>query len=133
MLWKMIVLCMLTFLPGTPCQAGSGLDFNPGLWEVTSQIAMPGMRLPPTTSRQCLQEDDPVPSQGSGEQCTVSDVSVSKNTVSWTVVCSEETGQTTGRGKVTYRGDSFEGRVELESQGMDMTMTLHGKRLSKCQ
>ncbi|MFP3928558.1 MAG: DUF3617 domain-containing protein, partial [Desulfobacteraceae bacterium] len=41
--------------------AGGSPNINPGLWEITTQAEMQGMTMPPTTTTQCLTEDDAVP------------------------------------------------------------------------
>jgi hypothetical protein len=133
MLKKLFLLALVLAVWASPTLAGSEVDFNPGLWEVTSQIEMPGMTMPATTTQQCLKQHDPVPQSGRNQDCTLSDVKISGNTVTWKVVCSGEEGRTTGQGAVTYSGNSFQGTVEMQSQGMDMIMHMKGRRIGDCE
>ena len=115
--------------------AGSKLNVEEGTWEVTSQVKMQGMTMPPMTFSQCITESDAVP-QGnvSGqESCKVSDVKTVGNTVTWTLTCSGQGGNMQGKGKITYNGTSFEGEVTTETMGMVMVTQMTGRRTGPCQ
>jgi hypothetical protein len=116
--------------------AGSGVDLNEGMWEITTKVKMQGMEIPPQTFSQCITKKDMVPQNNNPSQpgnCTVSDVQTSGNTVSWTVVCKTEGGEMKGKGKITYQGDSFMGESTSEMMGMVIVTEMSGKRTGPCQ
>ncbi len=90
--WIPIIACLLLCLSVLQVQADSSVNLNPGLWEITSQVEMPGMDMPASTMTQCIREDSLVPQTGSGQgqgQCEVTDVQVQGDTVTWSISCDE--------------------------------------------
>ena len=65
--------------------------------------------------------------------CEVSDMKTDGNTVSWTYVCKTEGGEMTGKGKITYHGDRFDGQVTMDYMGMTMVTKMSGRRTGPCQ
>ena len=138
MLKKFFVISAILLFSASAVFAGSDVNMNEGLWEITSEVKMPGMSMPPSTHTQCITKDDLVPQKGQSEQeCQVTDVQYKGNTVTWKVECSGQGGVMTGTGRITYNGDSFVGQIEITmpGQGMKMTMTTHMKcrRIGDCQ
>ena len=93
-------------------------DMKEGLWEVTvtSKMEMPGMTMPmpPVKYTQCLTKNDFVPQKTEkGEQCEKMNVTINGNTVSWTVKCNSKEGSTKGTGKITYKGNTYEGVMNM--------------------
>ena len=134
--WILCVGCLIVCLLAGPIHAGSTPNMNPGLWEITSQVEMPGMDMPASTITQCITQDSLVPQAGSGQgqgQCEITDVQVQGDTVSWSITCDSQGGVMTGTGESTYHGDTFEGTSEMHMQGMDITTTMSGKRIGDCQ
>lgn len=116
--------------------AGSNVDLNEGMWEITTKVKMQGMEIPPQTFSQCITKKDMVPQSNNPDQqgnCTVSDVQTHGNTVSWTVVCITEGGEMKGKGKINYQGDSFTGQSTSEMMGMVVVTEMSGKRIGPCQ
>jgi len=116
--------------------AGGSPNMKPGLWEITTQAKMQGMTLPPTTITQCITKDDMVPRGDTQTQdCEVSDVKTSGDTVTWTMRCSGEGGDVESTGRITYHGDRFEGSMTtiIKEQGMTMESTMSGRRIGDCQ
>ncbi len=116
------------------------LDFNPGQYEITSQVEMPGMPspIPPQTMTHCLTEQDPVPNQGAANQdCNITDLVTQGNTISWKMECSQQGQKMESTGQMTYKGDSFEGTIltNMGTQAGNMTITtiISGKRISDCK
>ena len=117
-----------------------GLDFQPGEYEVTSKVEMPGMPMPmpPQTTIQCLTKSDPLPDPNAENQnCEVSDMKTKGNTVTWRMVCDQDGTKTESTGSMTYKGDRFEGTVKTK-MGPEMgntTVTVHitGKRIGNCK
>lgn len=125
------------------CAAGvsAAPNMKPGLWETSVRTEMAGMpmQMPPVTTRQCIREQDLVPqTNSSGQACAVLDQNISRNTVTWRIECKADNIHSTGKGKITYHGDTFQGQIDMtmQQQGMGpMTMSqkLEGKRLGDCQ
>ncbi len=115
--------------------AGSELNMEDGMWEVTSQVKMQGMTIPPMTFSQCITKDNAVPQTNSPGQddCEVSDMKTIGSTVSWSVVCGEKAGNLKGKGKITYHGNRFEGEMTTEHMGMVMVTEMSGRRTGPCQ
>ena len=122
----------------TVVHAGSDVDFEEGMWEITSQVKMQGMNMPVQTFSQCITKENMVPQnndpsqQGSGS-CTVSDVKTSGNTVYWSVVCKTGGGEMKGKGKITYQGNQFQGESTTEMMGMVMVTEMSGRRTGPCK
>ncbi|MFP4445068.1 MAG: DUF3617 domain-containing protein [Desulfosudaceae bacterium] len=128
-------VCLLGLAGG----AVAGPNFHPGNWEITTtteMVGMPGMNVPAATHRQCIREENLVPrSEGEAQECSVSDVAISGDTVSWKVVCSGQNGSMEGTGSVTYRGETMSGTMDLVIQGADMRVknTIRGRRIGDCK
>jgi len=117
------------------------LDFDPGLYEITSTVSMPGMQgasIPPQTVTQCMTKQDPVPNKSStGQRCEIKDMEQNGNTITWSMECDQQGQIITSEGKMVYHGNSFEGTIatNMGTQAGNMTMTtkISGKRISGCQ
>jgi hypothetical protein len=114
----------------------SGPLLKEGLWEVTSKMEVPGMPIPmpPITVKQCLTSQNPVPNQSqSGQECSIKNLKTKGNTVSWDGVCDSQQGKVKSSGKITYKGNSFNGVVMMDMPGQgQMKMTMTGRRIGKC-
>ncbi|MES9843558.1 MAG: DUF3617 family protein [Candidatus Sedimenticola sp. PURPLELP] len=127
-------LIALVFLAG--CSQASEVNMNPGLWEWSSEIEMPGMpmKMPPTVYQQCLTSEDLVPKEGGQNQdCEISEMEASGDTVSWNMICNSPAGQVTSVGKMTYSGDSAKGEVSVKTAGMNMLSRTSGRRVGDCK
>jgi len=117
-----------------------GLDLKPGKYEITVKVEIPGMPggTPPQTMTQCLNEQNPVPDSSAGAQgCKITDMKTTGDTVTYTMECNQQGTQTKSTGKITYKGDSFEGTSETNmgpaAGGMTVTTVVKGKRIDKCE
>ncbi len=119
----------------TTVYAGSELNMEEGMWEITSLVKMQGMTMPPMTFSQCITKDNAVPQNSSTGQdnCKVSEMKTVGSTVSWTVICSGQAGNTKGKGTIAYLGDRFEGKMTTEHMGMVMVTEMNGRRTGSCQ
>ena len=125
-------VCLLV-LPA-PAVAG-GPDMEPGLWEITTESRMQGMNIPASTMTQCLTEDDMVPRNTQpGQDCEITDLTTSGDTVRWTMRCGGQGEEVESTGQIRYHGTSFEGNITttIGSTGMTVESTLTGKRLGDC-
>jgi len=120
--------------------AGSGPIMKEGLWEITSKMEMQGMpmQMPPITFTRCLTNQEPVPNQSKpGQECRLKNIKTKGSTVTWDMVCDSHEGKVISSGKITYKGDRFDGVVtsnmEMPGQGpMQMKMLMSGRRIGKC-
>ena len=116
-------------------------NIQEGMWELTTKIEMDGM--PSDMPRQefvhtqCLTRDDYVPqgpqTSGSSGDCEIRDVRTSGDTVTWTMRCDTGQGEMTGKGRITYSGAAFEGRIDVVMSGMKMKQHLKGRRIGDCR
>lgn len=129
----LILALLLTALPAW------SLDMNPGKYEITAQVEMPGMpqKMPPQTTTQCLDEQNPVPDANPDSQgCTVTDMTTNGNTITYTMTCDQQGMVIKSTGRLTFKGDVFEGSTQTDmgpqAGGMKITTTVKGKRIGKC-
>ena len=112
-----------------------------GQWQVTIEMQMAGMSLPPQTNTQCITPQDAtdpqksLPQAGRGRganagDCKISDYKVDGNKVSWSMACARD--KMSGSGEFLYSGDTYTGTMKMNAAGMDMTMKYSGKRLGDC-
>lgn len=118
-----------------PATAVQGVNMQEGKWEITNTFEMEGMpagMMKPQTFTTCLTQKDYVPKDTEQKDCTMKDAKVDGNTVTWEVVCKDSSG----KGKVTYAGSTFEGVMEtmMKEDGKEMKakMTMKGKLIGPC-
>ncbi len=119
------------------CWSGMAMSQNmkEGLWEITMSLEMPGMpmKMPPQTNTQCLTKKDIVPQKAEpGQECKMVRSETKGNTVFWVMECKTKEGTVLFDGKVTYRGETFDGVIKVKQSGMDMTQNVAGKRIGNC-
>jgi hypothetical protein len=125
-----ICLTMVSF-----ANAQDGPNLKNGLWEITSKTRIPGMPMTPATHTQCLTSQDYLPKDmlQVRSACKIVDQKVSGNTVSWTVKCHGGGDTGTGKGEVTYSGESFKGAFVLNVHGMETISQMTGKYVGPCE
>ncbi|MCX8084010.1 MAG: DUF3617 domain-containing protein [Calditerrivibrio sp.] len=132
---KHILFLITMFLITTPVYSASP-NIKEGLWEVSSKIGVPGMNLPETKFNQCLKKENYVPTEPSTnkekQNCKTYDISVKGNTVYWKFECKTDGITTKGKGEITYKGDTFEGKTTISQPGMEMTQIMKGKWIGPC-
>lgn len=119
-------------------------DFKEGEWGVNYRMEVVGMPfpMPPINTKKtmCLTKNNYVPDTAQqGQECKVSDQKVSGNTVTWTMHCQTKEGKVEGKGKITYKGERYDGSMDAElisSTNPDMPIrykyTMNGERLGAC-
>jgi hypothetical protein len=138
-MWKRVfmVLAVLSFVVFS---WESSAQLKDGLWEITTQVEIKGMRqqMPPGTIRQCITQSDPVPkNQDKGFECKTTSQKVSGNTIHYVVECRGRDGVMTATGQSTYTGSTMSGftqtRFVMKGQPeMQMTNRMTGKYLGAC-
>ncbi len=114
--------------------ASAGMEMRDGLWEITSKMEMPGMpmQMPAVKHTQCLTSKDNVPLD-TEHDCKIKNTDVKGNTVTWEMHCVSEGKPMKSIGKITYKGDTFEGETKMEMDGMNMTQHMSGRRIGNCK
>lgn len=106
-------------------------DIEEGDWKITVTMNVQGMQMPPTTYSSCLKKEDCVPfdTDPQSQDCKPENVKVSGNTVSWTMDCEGMTG----KGSITYHGDSLKGDIIINTGQGEMIQQLEGKKTGPCK
>lgn len=120
--------------------AGAFAELKEGLWEITSQVEMKGMKqsMSPTTFRQCITKNDAVPkNKDKNYECKTIKQNVSGNTVSYTIECKGKEGTMQTSGTSTYTDTFMNGAstTNFKMKGQpEMTMSnkIKGKYLGVC-
>ena len=141
MLQKFFVVSIILLTCISTPFAGSELDMQEGKWEITTVMQVPGMptNMPQmkNTQIQCLTKKDFIPqSSQPGQECKITDKKIVGSTVTWTMVCKNQGGEMKGTGKITYKGDTFEGTMKMliPRQGdMEITSYISGRRIGNCE
>ncbi len=133
---KIVAILIAAIVCALPAWA---LDLKPGLYAITTKAEMQGlgMEMPATTMEQCITEQDPVPQAPEAQGCEIKDMNMSGNTVTYTMVCTQQGMTMESTGKTTYHGDSFDGETMMKmdgaSGGMVMNTVIQGRRIGECQ
>jgi len=137
MIKKIFTVTVILLIAISVSCTDSGPNMKEGLWEITTKMQMQGMDMPPVKHTQCITKNDLVPqgSQQPGQECEITDVKTSGNTVTWTMKCTGQGGEVIGTGEITYSGDSFKGTmsISMPQANMEMSSHLSGKRIGSCK
>jgi Protein of unknown function (DUF3617) len=135
-----VVLCGV----GGLVLAGQANPMRPGQWEITTQMEMPNMpmKMPETKMTQCVtaeQLKDPTAAMSGGgpggkpnSACKISDYKTSGGTVSWKMACPPPQA-VDGTAEMTFKDDSYTGKMNMKTDKGTMTMKVAGKRLGDCK
>lgn len=118
----------------------AGPNMQEGKWEITSKMEMKGMpmEMSAVKTTMCLNSKDVVPQKTEKNQdCKMINNKVEGNTVSWVMQCKDKKGNAVdSKGKITYKGASFDGVVEMDMSGKEgrqhMSQKMAGKRIGDC-
>lgn len=137
-------LFALSFL-FTSTTALAAPPMNPGLWEITTRMEMPGMpaQIPPMTMRHCYTAAE-LAKPGAGvpqsrDDCKVENLNQTSTSTSWRVSCNSPRGNMTGDGHIQFKdGGSYQGTMKMTMEKgpagapMQMTQTYSGRRVGDC-
>ena len=133
---NVVLVCIVGLLMVLSGSVFAEPQMNPGKWQITTQTQMAGMPPQTVTHTQCITAQDMVPvSQDANQECQVTDIVYSGNTVSWKISCGGQGGGMEGTGSVTYSGDAMNGVMDMTITGganMKVKNTLTGRRLGEC-
>lgn len=103
------------------------------LWEVSSQMSMPGLPagMGAHTQQVCTEKGDPSKAATrNNSKCKVTDRKQSGNRMTMTIVCPE--GKSTFETTYNSAHTEYDGRMVTQTQQGEMTMTMHGRKLGSC-
>ena len=137
------LIFLLMWVPGffIPCWAGSHIDMMEGLWEITAEVEMAGVpvQLPAITTRQCITPDNILPDidrfNANDQNCKVANFVILKNSATYDLFCSLESGEMKGHGLVTYRGTRLQGSLTTITNpgNIQMSYTYSGWYIGLCR
>lgn len=136
------LLAVLPLLAAIPSALGAPQEMQPGLWEITSKMEMPGMpKMAPQVMRHCYTKKDvednkkTVPQSGD-KNCEMKDYKVQGNTATWTMECKGEAAMT-GTGTMTFGAQSYTGsmksRMKQGGKTIEMNQSWSAKRVGGCK
>jgi len=132
---KVLVAVLVVLL--VPAVSFAAKTMQEGLWELTTQMEMPGMpmKMPPSVMKHCYTKNDVSDQKkiiSRDKNCTVTDLKTSANKVTWKMKCTGENAATM-TGETIFGSDSYSSVMKMKSQGQNMTMKVKGKRLGNCK
>lgn len=112
-------------------------NLQPGKYQVTVEMEMGDMKMPPTTVTQCISKEDAEKAGttiqqtlGADGDCKLSDVKADGDTITYKVACPKK--QISGDGTFHVAGETYDGTMHLNMAGSQMTQKFSGKRLGAC-
>lgn len=133
---KLLFLLISVFLCLLTSNIAYSQNMKEGLWEITTTFEMPNMpmKMPPQTYTHCITKKDMVPQkQEPNQECKMIKHDIKGDTVTWIVECKTPEGKAISDGRVTYKGNNFDGVVRVKHAGMEMTQNMKGKWLGQCR
>ena len=114
---------------------------QPGLWEVTMTMEMPGMpmAMAPTKNTQCIKDvgntEKIIPK---GQNCALQNQNSAGDKITWTVMCKEGDTVMNGSGEITFKGSSYEGFTKMTmkegaDEAVQMTTRYSARRIGACK
>jgi hypothetical protein len=131
------VMALSVVIASAPLPAVADGPRKDGQWNVTIEMQMPGMQMPPVKTTQCVtkaEAADPLkslPKADGGNDCKVSDYKTEGNKISWSMKCTGNRPMS-GRGEIVYADSSYTGTMTIDSAGQAMTMKYVGTRVGDC-
>jgi hypothetical protein len=132
-------ICILLFIISLfffSCSVQKGPNMKEGMWEVTMRMEVPGMpvQMSPQTYTQCMTQKEAVPQREEpGQGCKIVKQDIKGDTVSWVVECKTNEGTAVSDGRITYKGDTFEGVIQMTQGSMKVTQQLSGRWIGTCK
>jgi hypothetical protein len=142
------VLCAMAIVGaalagGRAASAADHPNVQPGNWEITSTMEMPGMPMPPARPiTHCIKPDEIKDNQSFADsmqtrnkgKCKISDIKIESDKLSYSFACDSGASGTT---EVAFGGTTYEGTTKMTVPGHGngpMTMTNHfkAKRVGDC-
>jgi len=118
-------------------------QMQPGLWEITTRMEMPGMpmTMPAQIKKHCYTKQDVesgirTAPRADDKNCVIKNYKVKGNTASWDVACTGKDGFT-GSAVATTTSTSYSGQMKMkmkhDGETMETTHLWIGKRVGDCK
>lgn len=128
---------------GRAARAADHPNIQPGNWEITTSMEMPGMPMPPARPiTRCIKPDEIKDNQSFADsmqarnkgKCKISDVKFESDKLSYSFTC--DSGAS-GNSEILFGGTTYEGTTKMTIPGhgngpMTMTNRFKAKRLGDC-
>ena len=116
-------------------------EMSPGLWELTTEMKMQGMAIPPNKFTHCYTAQDIASGKQYGmdekSKCAISNMKNVGGAISYDMACAAEGTKMTGsvKGNMSSAAFSFEQKLRMiPDQGMgEMHSFIKGRRLGDCK
>ncbi|MFN3884073.1 MAG: DUF3617 domain-containing protein [Rhodocyclaceae bacterium] len=116
-------------------------EMSPGLWELTTEMKMQGMKMPAQKFTHCYTPQDIASGKQYGmdekSKCTIRNMKNDGGNISYEMICEAEGGKMTGTVKGTISASAFDFEQKLRmtpDQGMgEMISLIKGRRIGDCK
>jgi hypothetical protein len=133
------ILAALAFASLAPL--GFAQEMSPGLWELTTEMKMQGMNMPPNKFTHCYTAKDIASGKQYGmdekSKCSINNMKNASGNISYDMVCAADGSKMTGtvKGTMSPTAFSFEQKLRMTpDQGMgEMQSFIKGRRLGDCK
>ncbi|MHB1428391.1 MAG: DUF3617 domain-containing protein [Rhodocyclaceae bacterium] len=120
---------------------GYAQEMSPGLWELTTEMKMQGMNMPPSKFSHCYTAKDIASGKQYGmdekSKCSISNMKNVGGNISYDLSCAADGSKMTGtvKGTMSATAFSFEQKLRMTpDQGMgEMQSFIKGRRLGDCK
>ena len=136
----LFILSLFCLLMSNLAVASDSVPIEPGMWEVTTTMNSSMFPQPRVqTSQECIKDAQISPKDlapDDDDSCSMSDVNVSGDSLSWSMQCNTPGGTMEGSGNFTSAGDSGSGNMQMnmniEGQSLNMEIVWKGRRTGSC-
>jgi hypothetical protein len=120
---------------------GHAQEMSPGLWELTTEMKMQGMAVPPSKFTHCYTAKDIASGKQYGmdekSKCSIGNMKNAGGNISYELSCAADGSKMTGtvKGTMSATAFSFEQKMRMTpDQGMgEMQSFIKGRRLGDCK
>ena len=138
---KKLLVGLTMMLMALPEVGVAAPPMQPGMWEITTEMEMPGMpmAMPPTKITQCIKDvantEKIIPK---AQNCKLQNQNVAGDKVTWTISCTEGNTVMSGSGEMTLKGSSYEGTTKMtikegNEEPTQMTTRYSARRIGDCK
>ncbi len=123
-------------------QSSPNVNVVEGYWDTLVNVHVEGgaFPVPAIKSSKCITRDDLIPTTtDSRMNCRIVDKAIDGDDVSWRLQCSDDKAVMEGTGKITYRGESYNGEMNLTlsqangNRSVRMRYFMRGSRARSCE
>lgn len=114
-------------------------NLNPGKWQISVEMTMAGIKMPPAHVTQCITRqqaesaDGALPHNlgaGKDDDCRLTDLKAEGDTVTFKLTCAKK--QMTAEGTFHYAGDAYDGAMHINMPSGELTQKFAGQRVGDC-